>query len=88
MRLLASGTLLHGFKQATGLASQKPVPAGRTLRVRQQEYPGGVQIWGSNPAIIWSAEKAEEEGIHVHAFKGEDSKPDVMRPFPRSPSMA
>jgi len=75
------GNPIARLQAATGLASRKPVPAGRPLRARQQEYPGGVQIWGSNPAIIWSAEKSEEEGIHVHAFKGEDSKPDVDDTF-------
>jgi hypothetical protein len=51
------------------------------LRLTQQQYPGGIQIWGSNPAIIWSAEKAEEEGIHIHAFKGDETTPDIDDTF-------
>jgi hypothetical protein len=75
------GNPIAQLQAVTGLASRKPVPAGRSFRVSQQEYPGGIQIWGSNPAIIWSAEKEEEEGIHIHAFKGEDSAPDVDDTF-------
>lgn len=41
----------------------------KKLIIKQQDYPGGIQIWGSNPAIIWTAKRAEEAGIHVHLFK-------------------
>ena len=41
----------------------------RRLEISQKDYPGGVQIWGSNPAIIWTAQRSEEAGIHVHLFK-------------------
>jgi hypothetical protein len=27
----------------------------------------GIQIWGSNPAILWTGSQIEEEGIHIHA---------------------
>jgi hypothetical protein len=40
-----------------------------------------MQIWGSNPAIIWSAAKAEEAGIHVHAFKGHSDRPEIDDTF-------
>lgn len=42
--------------------------APKRLNIRQRDYPGGIQIWGSNPAIVWTAHRNEEEGIHVHAF--------------------
>ena len=48
----------------------------KTLSLRQSDYPGGIQVWGSNPAIVWSSEKAEEEGIHVHAYKRDGEMPD------------
>ncbi|MBN8693516.1 MAG: hypothetical protein J0L69_09985 [Bacteroidetes bacterium] len=41
----------------------------RELNIQQKDYPGGIQIWGSNPAIIWTAKRNEEAGIHVHVFK-------------------
>lgn len=56
------------------------VPATKTICIRQQEYPGGLQIWGSNPAIIWTGNIPEETGIHVHAY-GNDSIPDVDDTF-------
>ncbi len=48
----------------------------RRLIVSQKDYPGGIQIWGSNPAIIWTAKRNEEGGIHVHLFKS-DSEPPI-----------
>lgn len=44
-------------------------PAGRTIKIKQADYPGGIQIWGSNPAIFWTSDAHEETGIHLHAFK-------------------
>jgi transposase-like protein len=41
----------------------------RQLIISQKDYPGGIQIWGSNPAIIWTAGRKEEHGIHVHVYK-------------------
>jgi hypothetical protein len=75
------GNPIAQLQTVTGLASRQTVPARRSLRLSQQDHPGGIQIWGSNPAIIWLAEKAEEEGIHVHAFKGNGDLPDVDDTF-------
>ncbi len=40
----------------------------RVLDIQQSDFPGGIQIWGSNQGIIWTAPILEEEGIHVHCF--------------------
>ena len=50
----------------------------KKLDIKQADFPGGIQIWGSNPAFIWTSDLAEEEGIHVHAFprNGGDPNPD------------
>lgn len=40
----------------------------RPLSLRWDEFPGGIDIWGSNQAIIWTACKPEEEGLHVHWY--------------------
>jgi len=62
----------------TGLIRRRPTTAQRPLLcIRQGEYPGGIQIWGSNPAIIWSAQKNEEEGVHIHTFN-EEGGPVVL----------
>jgi hypothetical protein len=42
--------------------------ARKSKRLRQRDYPGGIQIWGSNPALLWTANRSEEAGIHIHAF--------------------
>lgn len=49
----------------------------REIEIKQSDYEGGIQIWGSNPAIFWTNNKAEEEGIHLHAFSKEDTKPKI-----------
>jgi transposase-like protein len=46
-----------------------PIRAPRMLNVRQSEYRGGMQIWASNPALVWTSERPEEEGLHVHLFR-------------------
>jgi len=64
----AIGNPISGIREACGVKKQKTKPAGRKLDIRQADYPGGIQIWGSNPALVWTSDDAEEEGIHVHAF--------------------
>lgn len=54
-------------------ARRYPIPSPHTLNIRQEDYPGGIRIWGSNPAILWTSEKKECRGIHVHAL-GPDQK--------------
>lgn len=39
------------------------------ISIRQADYPGGIQVWGSNPAILWTSAEPEMTGIHVHAFE-------------------
>lgn len=50
--------------------SRTTTPAKRKLRLKQSDakFSGGLQIWGSNPAVLWTAGRTEESGIHVHAF--------------------
>jgi hypothetical protein len=67
--MLGVGNPVRATQEISGLLPRKPTRAPKTLSLRQRDYPGGIQIWGSNPAIIWSSEKPEEEGIHVHAYK-------------------
>jgi predicted RNA-binding Zn-ribbon protein involved in translation (DUF1610 family) len=51
-----------------GSSKRTEVCSLATLDIAQANYPGGIRIWGSNPAIAWTAEKPEESGIHVHAI--------------------
>jgi transposase-like protein len=50
-------------KQRRGFTPDRP------LRVTHGDYPGGFQVWGTHPAIVWTGPKPEESGIHVHGFR-------------------
>ncbi len=43
-------------------------PPVQPLRCKQEDYLGGIQVWGTNPAIFWRNQKRGNTGIHVHAF--------------------
>lgn len=58
-------------------------PAGRSIEIRQTDYSGGIQIWGSNPAIFWTSEAPEETGIHLHAVKNSGEMPVEDNTFDR-----
>jgi transposase-like protein len=45
----------------------------KQLIINQSDYLGGIEIWGSNPAIIWTANRSEEAGIHIHVYKNDSS---------------
>ncbi|MEA3062555.1 MAG: hypothetical protein QOJ94_2336 [Sphingomonadales bacterium] len=45
--------------------------SNKRLDISQADFPAGMQIWASNPALLWTAPKSEEEGIHVHVYSGE-----------------
>lgn len=60
---------------ADKLSSRKILTVDRVLKIKQKDYPGGIQIWASNPAIIWTAKRAEEAGIHVHLFEDINQPP-------------
>lgn len=59
----------------------EPVQSGKMLKLSQADYPGGIQIWGSNPSLIWTGKKSEEIGIHVHAFKSDTDPPKIDDTF-------
>lgn len=42
--------------------------ANRRLNEPLSKYPGGIQMWASNPALLWTAAREEEEGIHFHGY--------------------
>jgi hypothetical protein len=67
-------------QNATCKGRAKIASAKRNKNIDQRDYPGGLQIWGSNPAIVWTAQRNEEEGIHLHAF-GQNKKIEVDDTF-------
>jgi predicted nucleic acid-binding Zn-ribbon protein len=62
------GNPICGIREACQVSSRPPISADRPLNIRQEDYSGGIQIWGTNPSFLWTGEAAEEDGIHVHAF--------------------
>ncbi len=76
------GNPIAGVREACSTAVHNIVPALKSLTIKQSQYPGGIQIWGSNPAFLWTQFKDEEEGIHVHTFLTEyDTEPTIDETF-------
>lgn len=73
-RIRGIGNPIIGVRDACGADEHKISLAPKKLNIKQSLYPGGIQIWGSNPAFLWTQPKDEEEGIHVHAFLTEDQE--------------
>jgi hypothetical protein len=71
------GNPIAGIRDACGVDKQKPTMSARKIDLSQAEFMGGIQLWGSNPAFLWTSRRPEEEGIHVHAFR------DVGEPQPK-----
>jgi|SRR5579885_1747324 hypothetical protein len=67
---------IMALKERLGDASvQRPaVVPDRMINIELADYPGGVQIWGSNPSILWTAHRLEESAIHVHAYNHEGKR--------------
>lgn len=63
------GNPLATVRRMIGAKPSCQVAAPRVVEVSQADFPGGLQVWGSNPAIVWTGSKPEEVGIHVHGFK-------------------
>ena len=59
------------------------VTPNRPLRITHTECPGGFQVWGTHPAILWTGPKPEESGIHVHAFRHGEAIPIVDETYDR-----
>jgi hypothetical protein len=75
------GNPIAGLRQALGMTPHRTVSANRVLSITQAAFPGGIQLWGSNPALIWTGDLPEEEGIHVHAFRTVKTEPDIDNTF-------
>lgn len=50
------------------------IPTDRALSISQIDYPGGIRLWASNPAILWTVPRPEEAGIHLHAYDAHGEK--------------
>jgi transposase-like protein len=72
------GNPIAELRQILCAVPSKKRKASDSISIKQRDYPGGIQIWGSNPAILWTSKDPEMTGIHLHAFKtSEQEMPDV-----------
>jgi len=71
------GNPICGVRAACGVKATALKKAPERLVIRQADYPGGIQIWGSSPALLWTGETPERKGIHVHAFKTSGVPPEI-----------
>lgn len=69
--IIGVGNPLSELRRVIELRPRRQIKAPRKIKLRQADYPGGIQIWGSNPAIVWTSDNPEETGIHVHALSEE-----------------
>jgi hypothetical protein len=71
------GNPIMHIKQLLGdFATNRPtIPASRDLNLSQKDFPGGIRIWGSNGAIIWTVPRLQKEGIHIHCFDRDSETP-------------
>ena len=75
------GNPISGLRDASRLEPQRPITSKKKLHIKQADFPGGIQIWGSNPAFFWNSSRTEEEGIHIHAFRPGSNEPDPDETF-------
>jgi len=71
------GNPICGVRKACGVKAPRLKNAPEKLAIKQSDYPGGIQIWGSSPALLWTSPTAESKGIHVHAFKTKKGPPAI-----------
>ena len=72
------GNPIAELRRVLGAKPTKKRNAPDGISIRQKHYPGGIQIWGSNPAILWTSSAPEMAGIHLHGFaSAEQEMPDV-----------
>lgn len=51
------------------------------LDIRQQDFPLGIELWGTNPAILWTSSKPEACGVHFHGYTSNFFAPEIDETF-------
>lgn len=74
---------VSSLQEQFGGQCETPVEASQSLELRQSDFLGGIQIWGSNPAFFRTFDRPEQHGIHVHAFENECAQPKIDDTFSR-----
>lgn len=73
----AIGNPIYAVRDACCVRTLEAKPSKKKLDIKQADFPGGIQVWGSNPAFLWTSGVNEEEGIHVHAFRETTGMPEL-----------
>jgi len=77
----AVGNPIIEVRTLCGISGHKTRPAKKKLQIKQADFPNGIQIWGSNPAFLWTTPRPEDEGIHVHGFLDDPHEPEFDETF-------
>ncbi len=77
------GNPIYAVRDACGVTTLEPKLSEKKLDIKQADFPGGIQVWGSNPAFIWTSGINEEEGIHVHTFRENTGMPALDETYGR-----
>ena len=77
----ATGNPVALVQQACGHSPHVVKHSLRSLRIEQAQFDGGLLVWGSNPAFLWTGDRFEQEGLHVHVFRQNQPKPVIDETF-------
>lgn len=64
-------------------ADDPPITAEETLHLDFADYPGGIALWGSVPAVYDTTTQPTDRGIHVHARSNAGGLKDIDRTYRR-----
>ncbi|MGJ7571884.1 hypothetical protein ACSFBX_15240 [Variovorax sp. RB2P76] len=62
------GNPASALRSLNPITAPPPIKSDRKISIKQASYPRGMQIWGSNSAILWTSMQPEKIGIHVHGY--------------------
>jgi len=79
--LTSIGNPIAGVRETCAVRPTKAKRSRKRFVHHQEEFPGGIQIWGSNAAFLWTGDRSEEEGIHIHAFGSDETRPVIDDTF-------
>ena len=73
----AVGNPVSTVRESCGLPLQCVELSSKSLKIRQSDFKNGLLVWGSNPAFLWTGQRCEQEGMHVHVFGASPEVPEL-----------
>lgn len=61
-------------------ADDRPITPDETLHLDFSDYPGGIALWGSVPAVYDTTIQPVDRGIHVHARSIKGARRTLTKP--------